>query len=312
VDADQMRLFPEPDGMGDGRTLRDVEYLHVRAKRIVNRVPEASQMPFRYTINAYRGCSHACTYCFARPTHTYLGMDAGSDFERRIVVKVNAVERLAAELRDPRWGGDHIAMGTNTDPYQPAEGRYRLTRGLIAELTAAGNPFSILTKSPMIMRDIDLLADAARAGLVRCNLSIGTLDAEAWHASEPGTPPPLRRVDAVARLNAAGIPCGVLIAPVLPGISDSPEQLADVVEACVEAGAVSVSPILLHLRPGVREIFMPWLEGYRPDLVARYRELYPSSYATPGARARLAHQIDDIVDRIGGTAVPPSRTREAA
>ena len=252
-----MRLFPEPDGMGDGRTLRDVEYLHVRAKRIVNRVPEASQMPFRYTINAYRGCSHACTYCFARPTHTYLGMDAGSDFERRIVVKVNAVERLAAELRDPRWGGDHIAMGTNTDPYQPAEGRYRLTRGLITELIAAGNPFSILTKSPMIMRDIDLLADAARAGLVRCNLSIGTLDTEAWHASEPGTPPPRRRVEAVAQLNAAGVPCGVLIAPVLPGISDSPEQLADVVEACVQAGAVSVSPILLHLRPGVREIFMP-------------------------------------------------------
>ncbi len=307
-----MRLFPEPDGMGDGRTLRDVEYLHVRAKRIVNRVPEASQMPFRYTINAYRGCSHACTYCFARPTHTYLGMDAGSDFERRIVVKVNAVERLAAELRDPRWGGDHIAMGTNTDPYQPAEGRYRLTRGLITELIAAGNPFSILTKSPMIMRDIDLLADAARAGLVRCNLSIGTLDTEAWHASEPGTPPPRRRVEAVAQLNAAGVPCGALIAPVLPGISDSPEQLADVVEACVQAGAVSVSPILLHLRPGVREIFMPWLDGYRPDLVARYRELYPSSYATPGARARLSHQIDDIVDRIGGTAVPPSRTREAA
>jgi DNA repair photolyase len=309
---DQMRLFPEPDGMGDGRTLRDVEYLHVRAKKIVNRVPEASQMPFRFTINAYRGCSHACTYCFARPTHTYLGMDAGSDFERRIVVKVNAVERLAAELRDPRWGGDHIAMGTNTDPYQPAEGRYRLTRGLIAELTKAGNPFSILTKSPMIMRDLDLLADAARAGLVRCNLSIGTLDDEAWHASEPGTPPPRRRVEAVARLNAAGVPTGVLIAPVLPGISDAPEQLAAVAEACIEAGAVSVSPILLHLRPGVREIFMPWLEGYRPDLVERYGELYSSSYATPGARARLAHQIDDIVDRIGGTAVPPSRTREAA
>jgi DNA repair photolyase len=309
---DQMRLFPEPDGMGDGRTLRDVEYLHLRAKKIVNRVPEASQMPFRFTINAYRGCSHACTYCFARPTHTYLGMDAGSDFERRIVVKVNAVERLAAELRDPRWGGDHIAMGTNTDPYQPAEGRYRLTRGLIAELTKAGNPFSILTKSPMIMRDLDLLADAARAGLVRCNLSIGTLDDEAWHASEPGTPPPRRRVEAVARLNAAGVPTGVLIAPVLPGISDAPEQLAAVAEACIEAGAVSVSPILLHLRPGVREIFMPWLEGYRPDLVERYGELYSSSYATPGARARLAHQIDDIVDRIGGTAVPPSRTREAA
>jgi DNA repair photolyase len=164
----------------------------------------------------------------------------------------------------------------------------------------------------MIMRDIDLLAEAARAGLVRCNLSIGTLDTGAWRASEPGTPPPRRRVEAVARLNAAGIPTGVLIAPVLPGISDAPEQLAEVAEACVAAGAVAISPILLHLRPGVREVFMPWLEGYRPDLVERYRELYSSSYASPGARARLAHQIDDIVDRAGGKAVPPSRSREAA
>ena len=269
-------------------------------------------MPFRYTINAYRGCSHACTYCFARPTHTFLGMDAGADFERRIVVKVNAVERLAAELRDPRWGREHIAMGTNTDPYQPAEGRYKLTRGLIGELTKARNPFSILTKSPMILRDLDLLAEAARAGLVRCNLSIGTLDEDVWHASEPGTPPPLRRVEAVARLNAAGIPCGVLIAPVLPGMSDSPEQLAAVVDACVEAGAVSVSPILLHLRPGVREIFMPWLEGYRPDLVARYRELYAASYAGPGPRARLTQTVDDLVDRLGGTSVSPARSRDAA
>jgi DNA repair photolyase len=307
-----MRLFPEPDGMGDGRTLREVEYLHVRAKRIVNKVPEASRMPFRYTINAYRGCSHACTYCFARPTHTYLGMDAGDDFERRIVVKVNAVERLAAELRDPRWGREHIAMGTNTDPYQPAEGRYKLTRGLIEELTKARNPFSILTKSPMILRDLDLLGEAARAGLVRCNLSVGTLDEEVWRASEPGTPPPRRRIEAVARLNAAGVPCGVLIAPVLPGMSDSPEQLADVVDACVAAGAVSVSPILLHLRPGVREIFMPWLEGYRPDLVARYRELYAASYAGPGARARLTQAVDDLVDRLGGTAVSPARSRDAA
>jgi DNA repair photolyase len=307
-----MRLFPEPDGMGDGRTLREVEYLHVRAKRIVNKVPEASRMPFRYTINAYRGCSHACTYCFARPTHTFLGMDAGDDFERRIVVKVNAVERLAAELRDPRWGREHIAMGTNTDPYQPAEGRYRLTRGLIGELTKARNPFSILTKSPMILRDLDLLAEAARAGLVRCNLSVGTLDEDVWRASEPGTPPPRRRIEAVARLNAAGVPCGVLIAPVLPGMSDSPEQLADVVDASVEAGAVSVSPILLHLRPGVREIFMPWLEGYRPDLVARYGELYSASYATPGARARLSQAVDDLVDRLGGTAVSPARSRDAA
>jgi len=217
-------------------------------------------------------------------------------------VKVNAVERLAAELRDPRWGGDHIAMGTNTDPYQPAEGRYRLTRGLIAELIAARNPFSILTKSPMIMRDIDLLADAARAGLVRCNLSIGTLDSEAWHASEPGTPPPGRRVEAVARLNAAGIPTGVLIAPVLPGISDAPEQLAEVAEACIEAGAVSISPILLHLRPGVREHYFEWLERELPALVDLHQDAYRAGpYGLRHDRERVASIVrDELSARAGG------------
>src|SRR3954467_15236131 len=305
-DEPQLALFgPEQ------RELPSVEYMAVNARRIINTLPASSRMPFRHTINVYRGCRHACTYCFARPTHQYLGLNSGEDFERRIVVKVNAVEKLDRELEDPAWGGDHIAMGTNTDPYQPAEGRYRLTRGLIGELTAAGNPFSILTKSPMIMRDVDLLADAARAGLVRCNLSIGTLDDEAWHASEPGTPPPRRRVEAVARLNAAGIPTGVLVAPVLPGISDSPRQLTDVIEACVEAGAVSVSPILLHLRPGVREVFMPWLEGYRPDLVPSYRKLFAGSYAS-AAGARMSQLVQELVREHGGLPVGPSRTRLAA
>ena len=135
----------------------DMEFLHVRAKRIINEVPAKSRMPFRFTINAYRGCSHACSFCFARPTHEYLNLDAGRDFERVIVVKVNAVEALRGELRSPRWGGDHIAMGTNTDPYQRCEGRYRLTRGIIEVLVEAANPFSILTKSSLVMRDLDLL-----------------------------------------------------------------------------------------------------------------------------------------------------------
>src|SRR4051812_19818923 len=247
-----MRLFPEPDGMGDGRSLRDVEYLHVRAKKIINQVPEASRMPFRYTINAYRGCSHACTYCFARPTHTYLGMDAGTDFERRIVVKVNAVERLAAELRDPRWGGDHIAMGTNTDPYQPAEGRYRLTRGLIEVLTERANPFSILTKSSMIIRDLELLVEAARVTEVGVALSIGSADDELASRTEPGAAPPSQRLEAVAKLADAGLRPSVLVAPVLPGLSDSEESLRAVARACAEAGARNVVPIVLHLRPGVR------------------------------------------------------------
>ncbi|HYX85275.1 MAG TPA: radical SAM protein [Gaiellales bacterium] len=311
MEISQPTLFPEPDGFGDGRTLHAVEYLHVRAKRIVNRVPEASRMPFRFTINAYRGCAHACTYCFARPTHEFLGMNAGEDFERRIIVKVNAVEKLRRELREPRWAGDHIAMGTNTDPYQPAEGRYRLTRGIIEALGEAGNEFSILTKSPMIVRDLDVLQAAAERTDVRCNLSVGTLDEDVWRASEPGTPPPRQRLDAVRRLNDAGIPCGVLIAPVLPGLSDAREHLEDVVAGCIAAGAVSVSPILLHLRPGVREVFMPWLTGYRADLLPLYRRLYPGSYAT-AAGARLAQVVAELVRSHGGTSVSPARTRRAA
>ena len=142
---------------------RGMEFFHVNARTIVNKVPAASRMPFDYTINAYRGCSHACTYCFARPTHSYLGLGTGDDFERKIVVKVNAVERLRGELRSPRWQGDHIAMGTNTDPYQKAEGKYHLTRGIVRVLAEAGNPFSILTKSTLVLRDLALLAEAARS-----------------------------------------------------------------------------------------------------------------------------------------------------
>jgi DNA repair photolyase len=268
-------------------------------------------MPFRYTINAYRGCSHACTYCFARPTHEYLGLNGADDFERRIVVKVNAVERLRAELASPRWQGDHIAMGTNTDPYQPCEGRYRLTRGIVEALGEAGNEFSILTKSTMILRDVDVLAEAAERTSVRANLSIGTLDEDVWRTSEPGTPPPSRRLEAVARLNEAGIPCGVLIAPVLPGLSDSDEQLEAIVRGCVEAGAVSITSILLHLRPGVRELFMPWLEREHPGLVPRYAELYQarSGYAPRAEQDELTARVRGLAARLGGRAGTPGTAR---
>ena len=165
----------------------------MRARRVINEVPAASRVPFRWTINAYRGCSHACVYCFARPTHEYLGLGIGDDFDRRIVVKVNAVERLRAELRAPRWAGEPIAMGTNTDPYQPAEGRYRLTRGIVEALAEARNPFSILTKSTLIGRDVDLLAEAAGARGCETALSIGCLDAEVWRATEPARAQPAPR-----------------------------------------------------------------------------------------------------------------------
>ena len=234
-------------------------------------------MPFRYTINVYRGCSHACTYCFARPTHEYLGLNAGEDFERRIVVKVNAVERLRAELSARRWAGHPVAMGTNTDPYQRCEGKFHLTQGVVRVLAEAANPFSILTKSTLILRDLDLLAEAAERTSVQANLSIGTLDEEVWKLTEPGTPHPRQRVEAVRKLNRAGVACGVLIGPVIPGLSDRPEQVEAVVDACVAAGATSISAVALHLRPGVREHYLGWLASARPDLVAAVRAAVPEA-----------------------------------
>jgi DNA repair photolyase len=293
------RLFPDEQvaerHVGKG-AYAGMEFLHVNARTIINTVPPESRMPFRHTINAYRGCSHACVYCFARPTHDYLGLGIGTDFERKIVVKVNAVERLRAELRSPKWNGEHIAMGTNTDPYQHAEGKYHLTRGVVETLSGARNPFSILTKSTLILRDAALLAAAAERTDVGVSFSIGTLDRDVWKATEPGTPPPDRRVDAVRRLTDLGIRCGVLVAPVLPGLSDREDQLQEVVEACAAAGAVSVTGVALHLRGPMRAHYLEWLEGFRPDLVGVHRVRF----------RRGAYQPDDERSRIEGV------VREAA
>ena len=292
---------------------RGMEFLHVNARSIINEVPRASRVPFRYTINVYRGCSHACTYCFARPTHEYLGLNTGEDFERRIVVKVNAVELLRVELSARRWAGHHIAMGTNTDPYQRCEGKYHLTQGVIRVLAEAGNPFSILTKSTLILRDLDILADAAQRTEVGVNLSIGTLDEEVWRLTEPGTPPPRRRLEAVRRLNEAGVACGVLVAPIIPGLSDRTEQVDEVVAGCVEAGAVSISSVALHLRPGVREHYLGWLAAARPDLVDEYRRRYLRSYLPAEEQAALAAQVRSSVAQARGRAGigpdDPSRPR---
>jgi len=300
-----------------------LEFLHVNARRIVNEVPAASRMPFRYTINAYRGCSHACAYCFARPTHEYLGLGMGQDFERKLVVKVNAVERVRAELRAPSWRGDPIAMGTNTDPYQRAEGRYHLTQGIVRALGEARNPFSILTKSTLVLRDLDLLVEAAKRTEVHCNLSIGTLDEDVWKTTEPGTPHPRRRVEAVRRLNDAGIPTGVLVAPIIPGWSDGADQLEDIAAACLDAGAVSITPIALHLRRGVKEHFLEFLAARRPELHAELSRRYTRSaylprvaqqaiedrvYAVSGRERRRA----DPADRVGHLAAPAARPATAA
>ncbi len=293
------RLFEIGRRTFDTPAFRGIEFIEVEAKSIINHVP-GNYLPFNHTINPYRGCSHACSYCFARSTHTFLDMDAGRDFETKIVVKVNAAELLHRELRKKSWLGEGIAMGTATDPYQRAEGRYRLMPKIMRELIAVGNPFSILTKGTLLLRDMDLLLEAAEVTDVSTAYSVGTLDEEVWRKSEPGTPHPRKRLDAVARLNAAGIPCGVLMAPILPGISDSPEQMRAVVEGALDAGATHVSPILLHLRPKVKDVYLGWLAAEYPDLVPRYQAMYgTSAYASRAERKAFGAQVGEIIRDVG-------------
>ena len=294
VDAEESRTLP---GYREPATVRtfdapealDTRFYEIQAKSALNRVPKASRMPFRWTINPYRGCSHGCVYCFARPTHTYLDFDAGRDFEKEIVVKVNVPEVARAELMKPSWKREHVALGTNTDPYQWVEGRYRLMPGIWEAMRDSRTPSSVLTKSPLLLRDVELMKEIHEVAGFAANLSIPTLDERAWRASEPHTPHPRKRVEAVAELNRQGIPCGVLIAPLMPGINDSPEQVEEILELCGEAGAVSIGGICLHLRGEVRQIFMEWLASYRPDLVPRYERLYArGAYAPKAERARIA------------------------
>jgi DNA repair photolyase len=280
-----VRHFDAPEAL-------DMRFYEVQAKSALNRVPDRSAVPFRWTINPYRGCSHACVYCFARPTHRYLDLDAGRDFERQIVVKVNVPEVLRRELARPSWSFEHVAMGTNTDPYQWVEGRYKLMRGIWEALRDARNPCSILTKSPLVLRDLDLLREVAEVTDVSASFSVPTLDAKAWRQTEPHTPHPRARLEAVGELNRAGIPTGILVAPLMPGINDGPRQVEAILEAARENGAVSVGGIALHMRGEVRDVFMDWLRDARPDLVERYERLYArGAYADKAERARLARLV---------------------
>jgi len=282
-----VRHFEAPDAV-------QTRFYEVRAKSILNKVPEASRVPFRWTINPYRGCTHACSYCFARPTHTYLDFNAGADFEREIVVKVNAPELLRTELARASWRGEHVALGTNTDPYQWVEGRYRLMPGIWEAMRDAANPCSILTKSPLLLRDLELMREVNERSEFSAALSVPTLDERAWRATEPHTPNPKARLEAVAELTRSGIKTGVLVAPLMPGINDAPEQVARILELASEAGAAFVSGIALHLRGEVRGLFFEWLEENRPDLLPRYRELYRrGAYVPAEERRRIAELVKD-------------------
>jgi len=251
--------------------------------------------------------------CFARRTHEYLDLDTGLDFDTKVVVKVNAPELLRAELVRPRWGREHIAMGTNVDCYQRAEGRYRLMPGILAALRDAANPFSILTKGTLVLRDLELLTQAAEVTDVAVNLSVGSVDPVLWRGVEPGTPSPRARLGACRTLTDAGVGCGVLMAPILPHLTDSPEQLDATVRAIAEAGARSVSPLVLHLRPGAREWYLAWLQRDHPELVPRYREMYArGAYAPKAYQAEVAARVARLARRYRIGRASPARARRIA
>jgi DNA repair photolyase len=238
--------------------------------------------------------------CFARKSHTYLDLDAGADFDTRIVVKVNAPELTRRELASPRWRGAHIAMGTNVDCYQRAEGRYRLMPGIIGALRDFANPFSILTKGTLILRDLDLLRSAAEVTRVGLAFSVGFVDEALWRSVEPGTPSPRRRLDAVRRFREAGFDVAVLMAPILPGLTDSDDQIEATVAAIARAGATSITPIALHLRPGAREWYLAWLARERADLLPFYRRLYGrGSYLAADYQKALSARVHDAARRHG-------------
>ncbi|MDQ3824649.1 MAG: Rv2578c family radical SAM protein [Actinomycetota bacterium] len=297
------RTFDTPE-------FRGMTFYEVRARSVLNKVPGGSRMPFEWTVNPYRGCSHACAYCFARRTHEYLDLDSGLDFDTKIVVKVNAAELLSKQLASPRWAGSHIAMGTNVDPYQRVEGRYRLMPGVLKALREVRNPFSVLTKGTLVLRDLELLCEAAAVTDVSVNVSVGCVDKALWRQVEPGTPAPSARLGVCRTLTDAGIGCGVLMAPILPYLSDSPSQLETTVRAIAEAGARRVTPLVLHLRPGAREWYLAWLQREHPELVPRYHELYGhGAYAPKAYQRSVCAQVAELAQRCGVGNLTPAQAR---
>jgi DNA repair photolyase len=278
-----------------------ITFHEVLAKSALNQVPGSSNaLPFAWTINPYRGCSHACLFCFARKTHEYLDLDSGKDFDTQIVVKVNVAEVLAKELARPSWGRHPVALGTNTDPYQRAEGRYRLMPGIIAALAASDTPFSILTKGTLLRRDLPLLQAAAERVPVDVAMTIDVFDAELRESVEPGAPTTEARLATVAAVREAGLNVSVFLMPVLPFLTDSVAHLERAFAAIRDAGADSVAYSALHLRPGAREWYWAWLEREHPELVPRYREIYGTgSYADKRYRSWLAARVRPLLRKHG-------------
>jgi DNA repair photolyase len=257
-------------------------------------------MMFGWSLNPYMGCVHRCTFCYVRAFERRADRPSDERYGTSIRVKVNVVEVLRKELARPSWEGETVAVGAATDPYQPAEGRYRLTRGCIEAFAEASNPFSLITRGPMIVRDLDVLTEAARRAKVSITFSIPTLDEDVWRKTEPSTAHPRQRLRAVKELVEAGIKVGVGMAPILPGISDRPEQLREVVRAAREAGATGVWTNVLFLRAGTREHFLEQLARDWPEQLEHYRELYKGrAYLRSAETKPLREQVEALAREYG-------------
>ncbi|MEU1980421.1 Rv2578c family radical SAM protein [Nocardia sp. NPDC019395] len=304
LDADDGAL-PGLGRAGFARTVQTPEFdgitFHeVLCKSALNKVPDESNLPFRWTINPMRGCSHACRYCFARGSHEYLELDAGTDFDTQIVVKTNIAAVLRRELTRRSWHRERVALGTNTDPYQRAEGRYRLMPGIIRTLTDAGTPFSILTKGTLLHRDLSLLTLAAREVPVHIGISLALLDPELHRGLEPGTPTPRARLDLVRACGDAGFAVNVMVAPVVPYLTDGRAQLDELFGELAAAGAESAVVLPLNLRGSTRGWFLGWLAETHPALLRRYRQLYRrGAVVAPEYATWLRERVDPLLREHG-------------
>jgi len=278
-----------------------VAYREDHCRTALNRV---KGMPFDWSLNPYTGCAHRCTFCYVRAFEARADRPADDGYGRSIRVKVNVAEVLRAELARRSWKRGSVAIGAATDPYQPAEGRFRLTRACIRELGRARTPFSLITRGPLIRRDVDVLAEAAARARVHVTFSVPTLDERIWRTTEPGTAPPRRRLEAVRILADAGIDTGVALAPLLPGLSDGPDLLADVVREARAAGASGVWANVLYLRPGTREHFLETLARDWPELVPEYERLYAGRAYLPSAQTEPTRAV---VRRLARTSWVPRR-----
>jgi DNA repair photolyase len=288
--------------------MRGVEVVEQHAKSIINAV---AGMPFKWSINPYRGCYHQCVFCYARRTHTYLEEDGVSRWGSKLYVKVNAAAVVRTELAKRSWRRETVAIGTVTDPYQPLEGRYRVTRGILEALRDYQSPASLITRSPLVVRDIDVLQGLARAASASVSISIATLDERVAREIEPTVAPPRQRLRAVRMLADAGIHVNVALAPVLPQITDTPESIEAVVRAARDAGAAKVWHNTLYLHDITRETFFAHLREYRPELIAQYAQDYRGTYAPRAVAKQIDTNVHAALDRHPMRAVERIRSEAA-